>query len=183
MPAGAFPEASEHSPGRSWRGRDRRTHGPQAGRPGWCIRQAEPERTATGSVPGPARAVLSQWMGLQAESSRHVATMSTPAQGTGMKSHSHSSGGGDSARGQYSPESGSGSIDSRDNSRAEAWVLSTEAGRALLHEVGAARPGEPGRARQAQEACAARGRLGGRATGAGPAKGRAQIRARAAHVG
>ncbi len=60
-----------------------------------------------------------------------------------MKSKSHSSGGGDSARGQNSLEAGSGSIEPSDIGQAEAWVLSTEAGRDLLQAVGAARAVSP----------------------------------------
>ncbi len=81
-----------------------------------------------------------------------------------MKSHCHSSAAGDPARGQNGAEAGSGSIDSSDAGRAEAWVLSTEAGRGLLEEVGFARSVSPAqlarlRKHAAPEAVAAAVRL------------------------
>jgi nucleotide-binding universal stress UspA family protein len=53
-----------------------------------------------------------------------------------MNLHSHSSDAGGSARGQNSHGAAWDSVDFDDLTQAEAWVLSTEAGRGLLQEVG-----------------------------------------------
>ncbi len=60
-----------------------------------------------------------------------------------MNLHSHSSDAGSSARGQNGPGAGSRPVDFDDIAQAEAWVLSTEAGRGLLQEVGQARSLSP----------------------------------------
>ncbi len=60
-----------------------------------------------------------------------------------MNLNSHSSDAGGSARGQNGPGAAGGPVDFDDMAQAEAWVLSSDAGRGLLQEVGQARALSP----------------------------------------